>query len=136
MKLPRRSFLHLAAGAVALPPVSRIACAQAYPTRPVTLIVPFPAGGGVDAMGRIVAERLTAALGRQVIVDNRGGVGGVIGTRAAAKAAPDGYTLAMSTSGTTSINPSLYVDPGYDPGRDAHWVTTRAWSLVSCGDGR
>jgi tripartite-type tricarboxylate transporter receptor subunit TctC len=118
MKLPRRSFLHLAAGAVALPPVSRIAWAQAYPTRPVTLIVPFPAGGGVDAMGRIVAERLTAALGRQVIVDNRGGVAGVIGTRAAAKAAPDGYTLAMSTSGITSINPSLYVDPGYDPGRD------------------
>jgi tripartite-type tricarboxylate transporter receptor subunit TctC len=92
--------------------------AQDYPTRSVTLIVPFPAGGGVDAMGRIVAERLTAALGRQVIVDNRGGVAGVIGTRAAAKAAPDGYTLAMSTSGTTSINPSLYADPGYDPGRD------------------
>jgi tripartite-type tricarboxylate transporter receptor subunit TctC len=94
------------------------AWAQDYPTRPVTLIVPFPAGGGVDAMGRIVAERLTAALGRQVLVDNRGGVAGVIGTRAAAKAAPDGYTLAMSTSGTTSINPSLYADPGYDPGRD------------------
>ena len=86
------------------------AWAQDYPTRPVTLIVPFPAGGGVDAMGRIVAERLAAALGRQVIVDNRGGVAGVIGTRAAAKAAPDGYTLVMSTSGTTSINPSLYAN--------------------------
>jgi tripartite-type tricarboxylate transporter receptor subunit TctC len=92
--------------------------AQEYPTRPVTLIVPFPAGGGVDAMGRIVAERLTAALGQQVIVDNRGGAAGVIGTRAAARAAPDGYTLAMSTSGTTSINPSLYAEPGYDPARD------------------
>ena len=92
--------------------------AQDYPTHAVTLIVPFPAGGGVDAMGRIVAERLTAALGQQVIVDNRGGAAGVIGTRAAARAAPDGYTLAMSTSGTTSINPSLYTDPGYDPRRD------------------
>jgi len=92
--------------------------AQDYPTHPITLIVPFPAGGGVDAMGRIVAERLTAALGQQVIVDNRGGAAGVIGTRAAAKAAPDGYTLAMGTSGTTSINPSLYAEPGYDPRRD------------------
>jgi tripartite-type tricarboxylate transporter receptor subunit TctC len=95
-----------------------IASAQVYPSRPVTLIVPFPAGGGVDAMARITAERLTVALGQQVIIDNRGGAAGVIGTRAAAKAAPDGYTLVMSTSGTTSINPSLYVNPGYDPLKD------------------
>jgi tripartite-type tricarboxylate transporter receptor subunit TctC len=89
-----------------------------YPSRPVTLIVPFPAGGGVDAMGRIVADKLTAALGQQVVVDNRGGAAGVIGTRLAAKAAPDGYTLVMSTSGTTLINPSLYANPGYDPRKD------------------
>jgi tripartite-type tricarboxylate transporter receptor subunit TctC len=89
-----------------------------YPVRPVTLIVPFPAGGGVDAMGRIVAERLTASLGQQVIVDNRGGAAGVIGTRAAVRAAADGYTLVMSTSGTTSINPTLYAEPGYDLRRD------------------
>jgi tripartite-type tricarboxylate transporter receptor subunit TctC len=107
-------LLALAAALTGAEPVR----AQDYPTRPVTLIVPFPAGGGVDAMGRIVAERLTAAFGQQVIVDNRGGAAGVIGTRAAARAAPDGYTLAMSTSGTTSINPSLYTDPGYDPRRD------------------
>jgi tripartite-type tricarboxylate transporter receptor subunit TctC len=94
------------------------ASAQVYPSRPITLIVPFPAGGGVDAMARITAERLTVALGQQVIIDNRGGAAGVIGTRAAAKAAPDGYTLVMSTSGTTSINPSLYVNPGYDPLKD------------------
>jgi tripartite-type tricarboxylate transporter receptor subunit TctC len=94
------------------------ASAQVYPSRPITVIVPFPAGGGVDAMGRIVAERLTAAFGQQVVVDNRGGAAGVIGTRAAAKTAPDGYTLVMSTSGTTSINPSLYVNPGYDPLKD------------------
>jgi len=91
---------------------------QSYPSRPITLIVPFPAGGGVDAMARIVASGLAAALGQQVIIDNRGGVAGVIGTRAAAKAAPDGYTLVMSTSGTTSVNPSLYAHPGYDPLKD------------------
>ena len=92
--------------------------AETYPSHPVTLIVPFPAGGGVDAIGRIVAEKLSAALGQQVIVDNRGGAAGVIGTRVAAKAAPDGYTLVMSHTGTTSINPSLYVNPGYDPRKD------------------
>ena len=92
--------------------------AQDYPTRPVTLIVPFPAGGGVDAMARIVADRLTVALGQQVIIDNRGGVAGVLGMRAAAKAVPDGYTLVFTTTGTTAINPSLYASPGYDPRRD------------------
>jgi tripartite-type tricarboxylate transporter receptor subunit TctC len=94
------------------------ASAQVYPSRPVTLIVPFPAGGGVDAMARITAERLTAAFGQQVVIDNRGGAAGVIGTRAAATAIPDGYTLLMSTSGTTSINPSLYANPGYDTLKD------------------
>jgi tripartite-type tricarboxylate transporter receptor subunit TctC len=92
--------------------------AQDYPSRPITMIVPFPAGGGVDAIGRILAERLSAALGQQIIIENRGGAAGVIGTRAAARAAADGYTLAMATSGTTSINPSLYAEPGYDVARD------------------
>jgi tripartite-type tricarboxylate transporter receptor subunit TctC len=94
------------------------AAAQDYPSRPITMIVPFPAGGGVDAIGRILAERLSAALGQQVVIENRGGAAGVIGTRAAARAAADGYTLAMATSGTTSINPSLYAEPGYDVARD------------------
>jgi tripartite-type tricarboxylate transporter receptor subunit TctC len=112
----RRTAMLLAAAlcTAAVEPAS----AQVYPSRPVTLVVPFPAGGGVDAMARITAERLTVALGKQVIIDNRGGAAGVIGTRAAAKAVPDGYTLVMSTSGTTSINPSLYVNPGYDPLKD------------------
>ena len=92
--------------------------AQDYPARSITLVVPFPAGGGVDSMGRIVADQLTLAFGQQVVVENRGGAAGVIGTRAAAKAAPDGYTLVMSTSGTTTINPSLYASPGYDPLKD------------------
>jgi len=92
--------------------------AQDYPARPITLMVPFPAGGGVDVVGRIVAEKLSAALGQQVIIDNRGGAAGVIGTRVAAKAAPDGYTLVMTTTGTVAINPTLYVNPGYDPLKD------------------
>ncbi len=94
------------------------AAAQDYPTRPITLIVPFPAGGGVDVIGRIVAEKLTAALGQQVIVDNRGGAAGVIGTRVAKAAAPDGYTLVMATSGSIAINPTLYANPGYEPRKD------------------
>jgi tripartite-type tricarboxylate transporter receptor subunit TctC len=89
-----------------------------YPDHAITLIVPFPAGGGVDAMARLVAEKFANALGRSVVIDNRGGAAGVIGTRAAAKAVPDGYTLVMATSGTTSINPTLYVNPGYDPRKD------------------
>ena len=87
--------------------------AQDYPTRLITLIVPYPPGGGVDLIGRLVAERLTAALGQQVIVENRGGAGGMIGTRDLAKAAPDGYTLGVGTSGI-SLSPSA----GYEVNKD------------------
>ena len=80
--------------------------------------MPFPAGGGVDAVARIVADKLSHALGQPIVIDNRGGAGGVIGTRLAARAAPDGYTLVMSHTGTTSINPTLYANPGYDPRKD------------------
>src|SRR4029077_18798517 len=92
--------------------------AQDYPVRPVTLIVPFPAGGGVDAVARIVADKLSRALGQPIVIDNRGGAGGAVGTRLAARAAPDGYTLVMAHTGTTSINPTLYANPGYDPRKD------------------
>ena len=92
--------------------------AQDYPTKPITMIVPFPAGGGVDVIGRIVGEKLSAALGQPVIIDNRGGAAGVIGTRAAARAAPDGYTLVMATSGSIAINPNLYTNPGYHTLKD------------------
>ena len=98
--------------------VAASAAAQDYPTRPITLIVPFPAGGGVDAVARITAAKLAEALGVPIVIDNRGGAGGVIGTRIAARAAPDGYTLVMSHTGTTSINPTLYANPGYDPRKD------------------
>ena len=94
------------------------AVAQDYPSKPITLIVPFPAGGGVDVIGRIVADKLAAALGQPVIIDNRGGAAGVIGTRVAARAAPDGYTLVMATTGSIAINPNLYANPGYQTLKD------------------
>src|SRR5947207_8782908 len=92
--------------------------AQDYPFRTVTLIVPYPPGGGVDAMARIVADKLSAALGQQVVVDNRGGGSGLVGTRALIKSAPDGYTLFLGHTGSLSINPSLYVNSGFDPRKD------------------
>ena len=108
----------LAAAVLAAVVAGGSAGAQSYPSRPVTLIVPFPPGGGVDAVARIVAEKLSSGLGQQVIIDNRGGVAGIIGMRVAAKAAPDGYTIVMSHTGITAINPTLYARPGYDPRRD------------------
>src|SRR6266852_7680158 len=104
----------LAAAAVTFVATCGTGVVQSYPSRPITLIVPFPAGGGVDAVARIVAEKLASGLGQQVIIDNRGGVAGVIGMRVAAKAAPDGYPIVISHTGITSINPTLYANPGYD----------------------
>jgi tripartite-type tricarboxylate transporter receptor subunit TctC len=104
--------------AAVLASVSQSQAADDYPSHPITLIVPFPAGGGVDVIGRIVADKLAAALGQPVVIDNRGGAAGVIGTRVAAKAAPDGYTLVMATSGSIAINPNLYVNPGYHTLKD------------------
>lgn len=89
-----------------------------YPSRTVTLVVPYPPGGGVDAMARVVAAKFSDAFHQQFIVDNRPGAGGTIGTRAVSQAAPDGYTLLLGHTGTISINPSLYVHAGYDPRKD------------------
>jgi tripartite-type tricarboxylate transporter receptor subunit TctC len=89
-----------------------------YPDRPITLIVPFPPGGSTTVMARNVADKMSAALGQPVVVENRGGAGGTLGTRYAAKAAPDGYTILLSYTGTFSIAPSAYADPGYDPRKD------------------
>ena len=89
------------------------AAAQDYPTRPITMIVPYPAGGGVDVMGRLIGAKLSVALGQQVVIENRGGAGGMIGTRDAARAAPDGYTIVMLLTGI-----SLGSNTGYDVNKD------------------
>jgi tripartite-type tricarboxylate transporter receptor subunit TctC len=118
MKLPhRRQFLSLAAGAVALPAVSPIAMAQAWPSRPVRLVVGFPAGGGADAAARIVANRLAEVWGQQVVIENKGGAGGNIAIDAVAHAAPDGYTMLLGFPGLV-INRFLYPWLTYDPVAD------------------
>jgi tripartite-type tricarboxylate transporter receptor subunit TctC len=107
MNPPRRRFLQLAAGAAALPAASSIAWAQTYPTRPVRLIVGFPAGGAVDITARVIGQWLSERLGQQIVVENRPGAGGNIGTEAVVRAAPDGYTLLM-TATSAAINTTLY----------------------------
>src|SRR5205807_2924910 len=92
--------------------------AQDYPSRPITLIVPYAAGGGNDLMARTAAEKMSKTLGHQIVIENRGGAGGSIATRAIAKAAPDGYTLGLGGTGTLAINPTLYPNVGYDPRKD------------------
>ena len=92
--------------------------AQAYPVHPVTVIVPFAAGGGNDILARLIAQHMGKALGQQFVIENRAGAGGTIGARAVAKAAPDGYTLMVGHSGVFGVAPALYADPGYEPQRD------------------
>jgi tripartite-type tricarboxylate transporter receptor subunit TctC len=107
LELPRRKFLHLAAGAAALPALSHIAVAQSYPTRPVRIVVGFPASNASDIVTRLAAQLLSERLGQQFIVDNRPGAGGNIGTEVVVKAAPDGYTL-LSVSPSATTNATLY----------------------------
>ena len=113
MKLPRRQFLHLAAGA-ALIAATAPATAQDWPTRPVTLVVPFGAGGAMDIVGRIVASRLSELLGQQVVVENVGGAGGMTGVARVAKAPPDGYQFVLGNLGTQAISQTLYKHPLYN----------------------
>jgi tripartite-type tricarboxylate transporter receptor subunit TctC len=94
------------------------AAAQVYPTRPVTIVVPFAAGGGNDILARLLAQHMGRALGQQFVIENRAGAAGTIGARAVAKAPPDGHTLMVGHSGVFAIAPALYADPGYDPRRD------------------
>jgi len=102
MKLPRRSLLHLAAGAAALPALSRIASAQTYPSRPVRLIVNLAPGGGLDFMARLIGEHLSRSLGQQVVIENKPGAGGMLGAETVAKSPPDGYTILATTDVVTS----------------------------------
>jgi hypothetical protein len=114
-KLMTRSVLLAAALVLAL---SGAGAAQDYPSRPITLVVPYAAGGGNDVMARIVAEKMSKSLGQQIVIENKGGAGGSIATRQVAKAAPDGYTLGLGGTGTLAINPTLYPNVGYDPRKD------------------
>jgi tripartite-type tricarboxylate transporter receptor subunit TctC len=132
MKLPRRQFLHLAAGATALPAVSRFAFAQAYPTRPVRLILPYAPGAAPDIVARLVAQWLSERLGQQFVIDNRPGGGGNIGTEAAVRAPPDGYTLLYVTTANT-ISATVFQKLNFNFIRDIAPVagTIRVPNLVS-----
>jgi tripartite-type tricarboxylate transporter receptor subunit TctC len=123
MKLPRRTFLHLAAGAAALPAVSRIARAQTYPSRPVRVIVPFAAGGTADIPARLIGQWLSERLGQPFVIDNRPGGGSNIGTEAVVRASPDGYTLLM-VGAPNVINATLYDKLNFNFLRDIAPVAT------------
>ena len=128
MTIASRSAAAIAAAFVA------IACggafAQTYPSKPVRMIVPFPAGGATDIVARLIAQKLTESWGVQVIVDNRAGAGGTIGSDLAAKAPPDGYTVLMGTSSTHAVAPSLYSKLAYDPVKDFAPVTLVASATI------
>ncbi|MGB7830737.1 MAG: tripartite tricarboxylate transporter substrate-binding protein [Xanthobacteraceae bacterium] len=154
MKLPRRRFLHLAAGAAAVPAVTRFAWAQAYPTRQITLVVPFPPGGSTDVAARIVAENMRPILGQPVIIENIGGAGGSIAVGRVARARPDGYTIDIGQwdthvgniiynlnydlqkdfepVGLISVNPQLLVGRKNLPGNDLKGLV--AWMKANPGE--
>jgi tripartite-type tricarboxylate transporter receptor subunit TctC len=113
MNLRRRQFLHLAAGAAALPTVSRLSWAQTYPARPVTMVVPFPAGGPTDAVGRVVGERMQGSLGQRIVVENVSGAGGTIALGRVARAPADGYTICVGDWSTHVASSAVYT-PKYD----------------------
>lgn len=117
MKLPRRQFLHLTAGAAALPAISRMARAQAYPARPITMVVPYAAGGAIDTIGRILAEAMRGPIGQPVIIENVAGASGTIGVGRVARAAPDGYTFVIGNWATHVLNGAMFTLQ-YDPQKD------------------
>jgi len=108
-----RTIVALAAVCLAVP-----ASAQDYPSRPITVVVPFPPGGSTNLVMRIVADKLGELLGQQMVIDNRGGAGGTVGTRSVAKSAPDGYTIGLGYTGPLAIAPTLYDNLGFDPRKD------------------
>ena len=114
MSIRKSLFVAVAALSVS----SASAQAQDFPTRPITLVIPFAPGGSTSIVGRGVAEKMGALLGEKIIIDNRPGAGGTVGTRAVAKSEPDGYTLLLGYTGTLAIGPSLYKNVGYDPRKD------------------
>jgi tripartite-type tricarboxylate transporter receptor subunit TctC len=123
-----REFIRLFAGAVMLMPAAAGA-AELYPTRPIHLVVPYPPGGGTDIVARLLGEKLSASLKQPIVVDNRGGAGGVLGTEVAAKAAPDGYTLLLAPSSHV-INPSIFAKLPYDTVKDFAPITMVASAAI------
>ena len=113
-----RLSLPLILAALAIGGPVDLASAQSYPNRPITLVIPFAPGGSTSIVGRTVADKMSEILGQQIVVDNRPGAGGTVGTKAVAKSDPDGYTLLLGYTGTLAIGPSLYKNPGYDPRKD------------------
>ena len=118
MKIAGGRFLHLAAGVAALVVMTDATLAQSWPTRPVTMVVPYPAGGPLDTVARILAPRMSELLGYQIIIENIGGAGGMTGSARVAKAAPDGYQMLMGNSGTHSYNQTFYKKPLYNAATD------------------
>jgi tripartite-type tricarboxylate transporter receptor subunit TctC len=123
----RRAFILALGGAVILPAIA--AAAESFPTRPIRLVVPYPAGGGTDIVGRILGQKLHESLGQPIVIDNRGGAGGTIGTSLAAKSAPDGYTLLLVPTSHV-INPSIYAKLPYDTERDFAPITMVASAAI------
>ena len=124
MKLPRRRFLHLAAGAAALPVVSWRAWAQTYPSRPIAMIFPFATGGNTEVGIRFLIERLSSSLGQPIVLENREGRGGAVGAKIVASAAADGHTLLVTTPGPPVVVPTVVRNLGYDPERSFTPVAT------------
>ena len=117
VKFPRRTFLHLAAGALALPPVSRVANAQAWPSRSLKIVVPATPGGAIDVIAQLVADKLTASMSQPVVVENRPGASNNLGAEIVARSAPDGYTLLIVAS-SHATNKFLFKQLSYDPVAD------------------
>src|SRR5207244_12576065 len=109
-----RDFLRLATGAAALPVIARVAGAQTYPARPITIVVPFAAGGPTDTIGRMLAQQMRPSLGQTLIVENATGAGGTIGVTRAARAAPDGYTISLGQNGSHVVTGATYPNLPYD----------------------
>jgi len=118
MILHRRRFLHFAASAAALPALPQDAAAQAYPNRPITLIVPFPPGAATDVCARIVADHMSRTIGQQIVIQNLSGAGGTVGSTRAMRSDPDGYTILMGQMGTHAASVALYPNLPYRPAED------------------